>query len=133
MTSPAEARHRIANLLAEYCRAVDEQDSVAVGTLLADTQLVFRGQHVTGRDNISNFYAAAFAAPTTTQHTVSNLWVDSAGNRTAVRYRAAYQRWTINDEPRCSAVGTYIGQVEPDGNTWRWIAHEVHTITPPQS
>ena len=118
------------NVLAEYCQAVDEQNSDAVADLLAETELVFRGEHLRGRDAISRFYADAFTAPSATQHTVSNLWVDSVEDGTAIRYRACYQRWVLGGEPRCSAVGAYVGQVKPDCDTWRWIVHEVTTVVP---
>jgi hypothetical protein len=44
--------------------------------------------------------------------------------------RVGYPAVGAEGEPRCSAVGTYTGQVKHDGGTWRWIAHEVRTVAP---
>lgn len=126
----ADARHAVENVLAAYCAAVDDRDSVKLRDLLTNTRVTFRGAPVDG--DIGEFYERVFATSPTTRHLFSNLTVNARAAADLVHYRATYQRWELdNGRPECVALGRYDGAFRVTSNgttrTWAWMTHTVTT------
>jgi hypothetical protein len=131
-TPPAEElrqaadRHLISNALARYAAAMDGQDPVAAGRLLAQAQLHFKDHPVrSGQEEITGFYAAVFPNPSRTRHLVSNVIVTD--EEACVSYEALYQRWSVTDPtaPRCEAIGRYTGRFTRSSSGLIWTEHRV--------
>ncbi|CDP86689.1 MULTISPECIES: nuclear transport factor 2 family protein [Mycolicibacterium] len=110
MTDLALVRHRIENLLATYAALADIVDADALSELLADATVVLGdAEPVSGREAIAALYRRNGIAG---HHLISNLLVSSATTATA-----RYMRWSLDNEPRLAALGTY--HIEIDPASWR--------------
>ncbi|MEE9095788.1 nuclear transport factor 2 family protein [Pseudarthrobacter phenanthrenivorans] len=118
----------IANTLAAYTKAMDDQDPEAAAQLLATADLHFKDTPpLHGRADIGAFYASAFPNPSRTRHIISNLM--TTPGQDATHYSAIYQRWSVADPmtPVCEAFGHYTGRFTHTEAGLIWVEHRVLT------
>lgn len=114
----ADVRHDAVNILLRYLHAVDDQDLSGVLAALGEASVSFGGPAQQGARALSTLYRAAFATGGRTRHLLHEALVEESGEPDRVLVRAAYQRWSLDDDPpTLTAIGRYTAELDVRGPT----------------
>jgi len=116
MGRQAEIEQRVARLYAEYARAVDDGDLVALRAMVADDVVITRGgETFPGVEEFMAVYRGVVDAGVPCQHSVTALLVDAAEGG-GLRVRAYFRALFFDVGETRLVVGRYDDElVEADG------------------
>ncbi|WP_214104724.1 nuclear transport factor 2 family protein [Acrocarpospora catenulata] len=123
-----EERNHVAELLAEYCRAVDEHDPEAFADLwTADAvqDIRSRGTAYRGRDQIMEGLESTFAAFRHTHHVPGNLQITFVSDARADVRSDVTVHCVTSDGAHVVVAASYQDQVVREDGRWRFSSRVV--------
>jgi SnoaL-like domain len=117
VSTPAEARHEVANLLHGYTEVADRKDVAAGVALLGGARVRFPAGGSDDPAGAEAFLGALWGSPVPHRHDVTNLVVEPGGAPGTWAARAHYTRWLLDPDPVLHTLGEYALVVAEDG--WR--------------